>query len=263
LLNGRPLSMVSRNLFAPSNYAAAIRAARVYEQPIQALGRYILGRGTYPCSVRLQTSMGPQEVTLFCSHDAITVHEIFCRRDYWFPVPPRVVVDVGSNIGVSALYFLTRSPAAYCDLYEPDPRNIERLQHNLAPFRGRFTLHQTAVADRAGELPFSREPTGRYGSLDPAPWVRTQEDTVTVQVEHINTALERALSRSGTIDLLKIDTESSELATVQAIDPAMRQRIRHIVIESHDHRIKIAGFRTDSQCDAVRFTNKELSTSEV
>jgi FkbM family methyltransferase len=261
LLNGRPLSLVSRNLFAPSNYIALARAVRVYDEPLQAVSRYFLGRGSYPCSVRLQTSAGPQTVTLFCSHDAITVHEIFCRRDYWFGVPPKVVVDVGSNIGISALYFLTRSPEAYCDLYEPDPRNIDKLRSNLEPFSGRFTLHQTAIADREGALPFSREPTGRYGSLDPEPWVRTKADVVTVKVEHINTALERALSRAGTIDLLKIDTEGSELATVQAIDSGLRQRIRHIVIESHDHRVDIDGFRTDSQCDAVRFTNRQLSDS--
>lgn len=261
MLNGRPLSLTVRNLFAASNYIALVRAARVYEQPLQDLSRYILGRGSYPCSVQLRTSMGPQTVTLFCSHDAITVHEIFCRHDYWFATPPRAVVDIGSNIGISALYFLTRSPSAYCYLYEPDQRNVEKLQKNLLPFRDRFTLHETAVADREGVLPFSREPTGRYGSLDPAPWLRDKAETVDVRVEHINTVLERALSSAGTIDLLKVDTESSELATVQAIDPELRERIRHIVIESRDHRIVLDGFRTQSQCDAVRFTNEKLSAS--
>lgn len=259
MLNGRPLSLISRNVLAPSNYIALTRAVRVYDQPLQALSRYIVGRGSYPCSVRLETAIGPQTITLFCSHDAITVHEIFCRRDYWFAVPAKVVVDVGSNIGISALYFMTRSPDAYCELYEPDPRNIDKLRSNLASFADRFTLHETAIADREGALPFSREPTGRYGGLDPAEWVRTQSDVVTVRVEHINTALERALSRSGTVDLLKIDTEGSELATVRAIDPQLRRRVRHIVIESQDHQIEIDGFRTDSQCDAVRFTNRQLT----
>ena len=259
MLNGRPLSLTARNLFASSNYVAVARAVRVYEQPLQDLNRYILGGGTYPCSIRLRTSLGPQTVTLFCSHDAITVHEIFCRHDYWFATSPQVVVDIGSNIGISGLYFLTRSPSSYCYLYEPDQRNIEKLQINLAPFRGRYTLYDTAVADREGVLPFSREPTGRYGSLDPAPWLQSKAETVPVQVEHINTALERALSRADTIDLLKVDTESSELATVQAIDPELRDRIRHIVIESRDHRIALEGFRTESQCDAVRFTNEKLT----
>jgi FkbM family methyltransferase len=256
MLPGRPLSLTARNLLMPGNYAALGRAAGVYERPLQSLRRYLLLRGSYPCSVRLRTALGPQAVTLFCGYDAITVHEIFCRRDYWFPGSQQVVVDVGSNIGISALYFLTRSPAAYCYLYEPDPSNIGKLQANLAPFRGRFTLYETAVADREGVLPFICEPTGRYGRLDPS--VQGDDDRVTVEVEHINTVLERALSRTGTIDLLKIDTEGAELATLRAIDSRLLDRIRHIVIESADHRVALDGFRSESRCDAVRFTNEKL-----
>lgn len=258
MLNDRPLSLTVRNLFLPSNYLALTRAVRVYDQPVQGVIRYLLGRGDFPCTIRLRTALGPQSVTLFGSQDAVTVHEIFCRQDYWYAPLPKVVVDLGSNIGISALYFLTRSSSTYCDLYEPDPRNIEKLRSNLASFEGRFTLHETAVADRVGALPFTQEPTGRYGSLDPAPWLQGS-DTVTVQVEHVNTVLERALSRAGMIDLLKIDTEGSELATVQAIDPELRRRIRHIVIEWRNHNVSLDGFRTYARCDVVHFANHELA----
>jgi hypothetical protein len=80
-------------------------------------------------------------------------------------------------------------------------------------------------------------------------------------VEHVNTALERALSRAGTVDLLKIDTEGTELATVRAIDPALRDRIRHIMIEWRDHKVAVDGFRTTSRCDVVHFTNRRLRSA--
>lgn len=261
MLNNRPLLLTARNLFRPSNYVALARATRTYEQPRQAVIRYLRGNGDFPCSVQLRTPLGPQTVSLFCGHDAITVHEIFCRRDYWLASPPKVVVDLGSNIGISALYFLTRSATTYCDLYEPDPRNICKLRSNLASFEDRITVHESAVADREGALPFSREPTGRYGSLHPAPWLQGRTETLTVQVEHVNTALERALSRAGTVDLLKIDTEGTELATVWAIDPALRGRIRHIMIEWRDHKVGVDGFQTTSRCDVVHFTNRRLGLS--
>ena len=42
-----------------------------------------------------------------------------------------MAVDFGSNIGISALYFLTRNPSVQVYLFEPVPSNIERLRENL------------------------------------------------------------------------------------------------------------------------------------
>jgi FkbM family methyltransferase len=238
---------------------ALARAGRVYEKPLQDIIRYFTGDGKYPCSLTLRTPLGLQKVSLFCSVDSITVHEIFCREDYGFPNAPEMVVDIGSNIGISALYFLTRSESTHCELYEPDPRNIDKLKANLVTFESRFTLYQSAVADREGVLPFTRESTGRYGSLDPVASIERKGEKVTVRVEHINTVLERALAKATTIDILKVDTEGSELATILAIDPLIRRRIRHIVIEWRDHNVAIDGFRTAARCDALRLTNKRIA----
>jgi FkbM family methyltransferase len=270
VLNDRPAWLIARNVIRPTNYAALSRMLRVYERPLPAVARYFLGRGEYPCSVQVRTPAGAIPVTLFNSHDAITLHEIFCREDYRCPTPPKVVVDLGSNIGISALYFLTRSPSTYCELYEPDPRNVSRLLINLERFGDRFTLHEHAVADTQGVLPFGREPTGRYGSLnlhtsglpsDAADSAATSPgsagtDVIDVRVEHVNSALERAIARHGVIDLLKVDTEGTELATVLAIDPALMPYIRHIVVESFERHLELAGFDASWSCDTIMFTNK-------
>lgn len=259
MLNDRPLWLIRRNVVRPRNYVALVRMSRVYEHPLVAVFRYFLGRGSYPCSVRVKTPTGVLPITLFNNQDAITVHEIFCRGDYSCPTPPQVVVDLGSNIGVSALYFLTLASSTYCELYEPDPRNIPKLMSNLQAFDGRFTLHEAAVADREGILSFTREPTGRYGSLEnPLPGVANTE-RIDVRVEHVNNVLRQALSRHGKVDLLKIDTEGSELATLMAIEPELRARIRHIVIEWSDHSVELDGFDTSSSCDTIMFSNNAMS----
>lgn len=261
MLNDRPLSLIARNLMLPSNYLALARASRVYEEPVVAVGRYLVGFGHYPCSVQLRTPTGPQLVTLFNSHDAVTLHEIFCRDDYRCPSPPQVVVDLGSNIGISALYFLTRSPSTYCELYEPDPRNISKLLSNLDRFKDRFTLHELAVADTEGVLPFAREPSGRYGNLDvrhsgnsKLPEEFFEAERISVRVQHINTVLKEAISRHGIIDLLKVDTEGAELATVRAIDPELRDHVRRIVIEWPKLRVNLDGFTATSSCDTITFS---------
>lgn len=38
----------------------------------------------------------------------MTFNEIFLRMDYFLPEDARTVLDLGSNKGISALYFLTR-----------------------------------------------------------------------------------------------------------------------------------------------------------
>jgi FkbM family methyltransferase len=263
MLNDRSLPFIVRNAVRPSNYKALARMARTYDEPLAAASRYFLGRGEYPCTIRLRTPTGPQSATLFNSHDAITVHEIFCRGDYRCPSPPQVIVDLGSNIGISALFFLTSSPTAYCELYEPDPRNVSRLLQNLAEFDGRFTLHETAVADREGTGSFTREPYGRYGRLaPPTEGPRNSEavktDQIEVRVEHVNTVLDRAMSDHGAVDLLKIDTEGSELATLQAIDPELRARVRHIVIEWPARRVSLDGFKAAACCNTIMFSNEAL-----
>jgi FkbM family methyltransferase len=263
VLNDRSLWLIARNVARPSNYVALAQMTRVYDHPVEAASRYFLGRGEYPCPVGLRTPLGPQTVTLFSSHDAITVHEIFCRNDYRSPTPPQVVVDLGSNIGVSALYFLTQSPTSQCELYEPDPRNIPKLLQNLQGFEGRYTLHETAVSDSEGMLPFSREQTGRYGTLDvQADGAKDgTKEQIDVRVEHINTVLDQAVSRHGTVDLLKVDTEGSELRTVTAIEPALLAHVRRIVIEWFDPTVSLEGFDASSSCDTVTFINKQGPSS--
>lgn len=264
MLNDRSLKLISENVVRPSNYVALARAFRVYQYPLASAARYFMGWGDYPCSVRVRTPIGPQSITLFNSYDAMTVHEIFCREDYRCPSPPQVVVDLGSNIGVSALYFLTRSPSTCCELYEPDPRNLPKLLRNIEGYNDRFVLHQKAVADIEGVIPFIREPTGRYGALDPKglPSDRpngAEVDEISVRVEHINTVLEQAIARYGIIDLLKIDTEGAELATLQAIAPSLLGQIRHIAIEWGHHSVKLDGFQVSSSCDVIKFENKALA----
>lgn len=274
MLNDRSRRLIARNVFRPSNYYALAHMLHVYERPLLAADRYFFGHGVYPCAVQVRTPMGTQNLTLFNSQDAITLHEIFCREDYRCSPAPEVVVDIGSNIGISALYFLTRSSSVYCELFEPDPRNIPYLLVNLDRFANRFVLHEMAVADRQGILSFKREPTGRYGSIDLTTQSsrdnsKTQErakyeqppqdagqDRILVRVEHINTVLDGVISRHGRIDLLKIDTEGSELSTLSAIDHQLLSRIRHIVIEWPDSRIKLDGFDASFSCDTIMFSNK-------
>lgn len=229
MLGGRPASLVFREALSARNYRALVRMARRSPDFPKLAQRYFLGGGKYPWSPRVRTPTGVVAPMLWSHHDVWTLSEVFFREDYAAPADLAVAVDIGSNIGISALYFLTRNRNSRCFLYEPDPKNVERLLRNLDAFAGRFELEQCAVLPRADEAvtAFSPDVTGRYGS------VGGPGATIEVPALDINELLERVLRREPAIDLLKLDTEGLERATVAAIRPDLLEAIELIYFESN------------------------------
>jgi FkbM family methyltransferase len=226
MLGGRSAGFVLREVLAPRNYLAAWRSLRVYPHPLDGMRRYFLGRGRYPCRFQVRTPLGVVAPVLHHPHDMFTVNEVFCRRDYDTSPEARVVVDVGSNIGVSALYFLTRNGEVRVHCYEPVPANARRLRANLAPFADRYELTEAAVADRSGRVSFGVEESGRYGGIGVA-----TGQAIEVPCLDVNEVLAGVLAREGRIDVLKLDTEGAELRTSQAIHSEHLDRIDTIYLE--------------------------------
>lgn len=227
LVGGRSPRRIARALAGPQHYRALVNMLWTYPRPLDALARYLLGRGRYPARVAVRTPAGVVRPTLYSAHDMLTLNEVFCRLDYAPEGDPRVVVDVGSNIGLSALYFLTRRARPFCFLYEPDPRNTARLRENLSGYADRWELTEAAVAAAAGRVRFGTEATGRYGGVGV-----DGTGAITVDCVAVNDVLERALTRRGFVDLVKLDTEGLELDTVRAMDPALLHHVGQIVMEA-------------------------------
>ena len=252
MLGDRPLGLIARNAVRRENYRALRRMGRVFAHPAEGAWRYLTGRGAYPYRPEVRTPLGVVAPTTYSHHDLVTVAELFCRLDYAAPPDVGAVVDLGSNIGISALYFLTRGRGARCHLFEPVPRNVARLHENLAGFDGRWELTEAAVWDRAGTVRFGVEPTGRYGGIGVA-----GETTIEVPCLDINDVLERVLEREPVIDVLKIDTEGAEVATVGAIRDDLLARIRVIYLETMErpvlHSDRLAAHFA---CDTLRLTHR-------
>ena len=193
---------------------------------LDVLRRYAFAAGHYPSRIRLRTPIGPVSTSLYSYHDMLTVNEVFFRQDYESE-SPQVVVDIGANIGLSALYFLTRNSTCRCYAFEPVPTNVQRLKETLRSFQARYTLREAAVATRAGKLEFGVEPTGRYGGLS----CRAQSRIV-VETLNINEVLANVLANEEGIDVLKVDTEGTEQELIDAILPEFRSRIRRIFYEN-------------------------------
>lgn len=225
-LGSRDVGRVARSLLQRQHYVAALNMLALYEKPVEMFRRYLTAWGTYPTQARVRTPVGPITLGLHTRDDILTVNEIFCRQDYRADAGDKVFVDFGSNIGISAAYFLTRSPDVYGYLFEPLPMNIGRLKINLAPFKGRFTLAETAVGLVDGIVEFGWEATGRYGGVG-----RDFGNKLAVPCRDSNDVLEGILKRHGRIDILKIDIETMERELTERIPADMARRIGKIYVE--------------------------------
>ncbi len=252
MLGGRSPAFVARNAVRRENWTQLGRMATRYVHPERHVPRYFTGRGTYPCRCEVRTPQGVVAPTLYSHHDLLTVNEVFCRLDYAASETVGTVVDIGSNIGISALYFLTRNPHVRCHLFEPVPRNVERLRANLAGAEARYELTEAAVWDRAQRVRFGVEPTGRYGGIDVV-----RPESIEVPCLDVNDVLESVLERHAVIDVLKIDTEGAEIATVAAIRDELVTRVRTIYFETTERpRLHADRFEASFSCDTCRLVQR-------
>src|SRR5262249_22538671 len=158
-----------------------------------------------PYTCRVRTPTGTVTAKAYSHHDVFTIQEIFGREDYRADGSLGVVVDIGSNIGLSTLYFLTRNHTSRCYAYEPVPRNVDRLLSNLAQYKARYELHEVAVAASGGIVDFTVEPTGRYGGIGVP-----GSEKIRVPCRPVADVLAGVLEREEVVDILKVDTEGAE-----------------------------------------------------
>lgn len=226
-LGGRNLVTILKAPFFSCHWRAAANMLRVYRKPLDGYFRYLLGGGNYPAAISLNSRVGKIEITAYSRHDVLTINEIFCRGDYPVPADARVVVDFGSNIGISALFFLTAAPEAFVYCYEPLPWNCDRLRKTLSGYEDRYELNQCAVGNQDGDVTFIFEPSGRYGRISD-----DEGEKTTVPCRIAAKEIDRILAKHGKIDVLKVDIEGLEEDVIRSLSPEQLALIDNIYVEA-------------------------------
>jgi FkbM family methyltransferase len=223
----RSMNSILRGLVTKQNASALVKIAFGINKPLDFLRRYFfLKGGKYPSTFGIRTPIGRTYATVFCPDDIMTINEIFFRGDYGKGGREQVVVDFGSNIGISTIFFLTRHPKNFVYCFEPLPQNIQKLETNLADFEGRYHLSPKAVGEADGTVEFGWEPSGRYGGIG-----KKLDKKLKVECIDSNRALREIIERHGRIGLLKIDIESMEKEVTERIPRELAEKIDTIVIE--------------------------------
>lgn len=163
---------------------------------------------------------------------------------------PRLILDLGANVGYSSAYFLSRFPTATVLAVEPDPDNFELCRDNLAPYGERARVVLGAVWSKRSRLVLAR---GIF--RDGREWatqVRESDDkndVATVDAWDIPSLLN--LVGGDHIDLLKSDIERSELEIFGSSSSSWLPVVRNICIELHgaDCEAVFLDALEDFECD--------------
>jgi FkbM family methyltransferase len=161
--------------------------------------------------------------------------EIFIKQDYCFVSDKRnpLVIDCGSNVGLSILYFKRRYPKARIVGFEPDRATFEILEKNVAANAlSEVVLHNCALADREGETELFCD-LSAAGSLVTS--LRKERSPQNVESTKVRTVL---LSDyiSSEVDFLKVDIEGMEMPVIEELARAGKlSQVREMAIEYHHH----------------------------
>jgi len=164
--------------------------------------------------------------------------EIFANHTYYFPGMPASgrILDCGSNVGFSVLYFSALYPKHRIIGFEPNPEAFEFLQRNceeLAP--DQVELHDAAVGPTDGDLTFYKGKRGVASPLGSSLQGRAGGESIRVKQQKLTPFLEQPVA------LLKVDIEGAEGALFeQLFREDSLQQVERMVIEFHHNLPGIA-----------------------
>ena len=214
--------------------------------------------GTSPVNVQLHFSPVLPFYYRPGTTDLLVLEQVFLDREYHVePIAAdtiEYIIDLGSNIGVTAMLWAQRYPRAQMVLVEPDPDNFKLLRRNTAAFQDRCVLLNAAVSDRRGHTSFFRSER-EYGHSIFKP------DDCVCEINVKTLTVSDVLTEAGfpRVDLLKMDIEGGESIVMPTIG-SWKHAPRYMIAELHlpydfaafTEHCRSAGLRT-TQSSSERF----------
>lgn len=156
------------------------------------------------------------------------------KADYWVPIAtsPKVIWDIGANIGSASLYFNSRFPQAHIHAFEPIPDNFLLAERNLAGLP--VSLHNIALGPEDAEMSI----TASDCPLNFGGYSFHYSGTVDAPVSQVRMARPATLLGQGLSvpDLIKIDTEGAEWGILTSFPEEIISRVDWIIGELHSVR---------------------------
>lgn len=157
------------------------------------------------------------------------------KAEYYLPraISPEVILDIGSNIGASILYFQHRFPSARIFGFEPHPDTFCVLQRNVANLP-LVSVNNYGLAGVDATVAVRHDPVD-FSAVSTKPEMMSASASashVTCEIKHAGQAL-RDLGIEK-VDLIKIDCEGAEYDVLHALPEEILSECKWIVGEIHD-----------------------------
>jgi FkbM family methyltransferase len=165
----------------------------------------------------------------FGIEELVAFRETFMSDTYWsrFDLSKcRTYVDLGANLGLTAMHFATQAPLDVMVLVEPNPALVPVLKANVADsgINARVVIEPVAIADGRASVEFSIGEAHRMGSTH---YSHQGAETILVPATTLGALLDRHGLQS--VDIIKIDIEGAE----NELDLESLRRCRFIFAEVH------------------------------
>lgn len=157
--------------------------------------------------------------------------EIFVRNEYYFKskLQKPVIIDCGSNIGMSVIFFKFLFPQAIIHAFEPDPITFKLLEKNIIAnnFKNVY-LHNEAVSDEKGELVF-------YTDVIPGSLLMSLiKDRISVKEIKVPAISLGDFIKNMKVNFLKMDIEGHEERVLKdLVSKKVLSNFDELIIEYH------------------------------
>jgi len=189
--------------------------------------------------------------------------EIFIEGSYAFKTtaPGPVIIDCGSNVGLSVLYFKMIYPNSVITAFEPDATSFSLLERNVREnYLQQVTVINAALSDETGEQ-FLYTPSQKNSSLNPT--LIPSEDqaaSTLVKVECLSSYI------TGPVDCLKIDIEGSEINVLEELIWSRKHElVKLMVVEFHHEQVpaSLADFVRMIETEGMKVSVRKGSARET
>lgn len=162
--------------------------------------------------------------------------EVWNQEVYYFETnkDTPLIIDIGSHIGISILYFKSLYPNSQILAFEPNPISFQILKENIEMNSiSDITLINKAISSQNSisnlYIDSSDDNWNSNSSLIEGSWSR-KEKTKAIQIEC--TRLDEYVKDIDEIDTLKIDTEGTEYEILNSHKNILN-KVKNIAIEYH------------------------------
>ena len=177
-----------------------------------------------------------------CSSDMDLIYQILLKSnhkaEYFFPIQikPKVIFDIGANIGITSVFLAKIFPNASIYSFEPLINNFEILKKNTYEYNNIKIFNFGLGSSNGSFKVYLSEDNENYGgaSFFPKDKGHISESYTKCEVKNTNDVLKELGINS--IDLIKIDTEGAEHDILTSLNKKIIQDISWITGELHGNR---------------------------